>query len=44
MLVFNIYFYKKKKSKLYFGDHVAVPNDFDYHTGGSINFTDHTDL
>jgi hypothetical protein len=36
MLVFNKYFYKKKKSKLYFGDRVAVLNDFIYQTGGSI--------
>jgi hypothetical protein len=32
MLVFNKYFYKKKKSKLYFGDRVAVLNDFIYQT------------
>jgi hypothetical protein len=36
MLVFNKHFYKKKKSKLYFGDRVAVLNDFIYQTGGSI--------
>jgi hypothetical protein len=35
MLVFNKYFYKKKKSKLYFGDCVAILNDFIYQTGGS---------
>jgi hypothetical protein len=35
MLVFNKYFYKKKKSKLYFEDRVAVLNDFIYQTGGS---------
>jgi hypothetical protein len=35
MLDFNKYFYKKKKSKLYFGDRVAVLNDFIYQTGGS---------
>jgi hypothetical protein len=35
MLVFNNYFYKNKKSKLYFGDSVAVLNDFFYQTGGS---------
>jgi hypothetical protein len=29
-------FYKKKKSKLYFGDRVAVLNDFIYQTGGSM--------
>jgi hypothetical protein len=38
MLVFNKYFYKNKKSKLYFGDRVAVLNDFIYQTGGSITF------
>jgi hypothetical protein len=36
MLTFNKYFYKNKKSKLYFGDRVAVLNDFIYQTGGSI--------
>jgi hypothetical protein len=36
MLVFNKYFYKNKKSKLYFGERVAVLNDFIYQTGGSI--------
>jgi hypothetical protein len=36
MLVFNKYFYKNKKSKLYFGDRIAVLNDFIYQTGGSI--------
>jgi hypothetical protein len=36
MLVFNKHFYKNKKSKLYFGDRVAVLNDFIYQTGGSI--------
>jgi hypothetical protein len=41
MLVFNKYFYKKKKSKLYFGDRVAVLNDFIYQTGGSM-FLIHT--
>jgi hypothetical protein len=35
MLVFNKYFYKNKKSKLYFGDRVVVLNDFIYQTGGS---------
>jgi hypothetical protein len=35
MLFFNKYFYKKKKSKLYFGDRVAVLNDFIYQTGES---------
>jgi hypothetical protein len=38
MLVFNKYFYKKKKLKLYFGDRVAVLNDFIYQTGGSTVF------
>jgi hypothetical protein len=38
MLVFNKYFYKNKKSKLYVGDRVAVLNDFIYQTGGSILF------
>jgi hypothetical protein len=37
MLVFNKYFYKKKKLKLYFGDCVAVLNDFIYQTGGNSN-------
>jgi hypothetical protein len=36
MLIFNKYFYKNKKSKLYFGDRVAVINDFIYQTGGSM--------
>jgi hypothetical protein len=36
MLVFNKYFYKNKKLKLYFGDRVAVLNDFIYQTRGSI--------
>jgi hypothetical protein len=36
MLIFNKYFYKNKKSKLYFGDRVAVLNDLIYQTGGSI--------
>jgi hypothetical protein len=35
MLVVNKYFYKNNKSKLYFGDRVAVLNDFIYQTGGS---------
>jgi hypothetical protein len=35
MLVFNNYFYKNRKSKLYFGDRVAVLHDFIYQTGGS---------
>jgi hypothetical protein len=33
MLIFNKYFYKNKKSKLYFGGCVAVLNDFIYQTG-----------
>jgi hypothetical protein len=37
MLVFNKYFYKNKKSKLYFGDYVAVLNDFIYQTGGVVH-------
>jgi hypothetical protein len=40
MLVFNKYFYKKKKSKLYFGDHVVVLNDFIYQIGGSRFWVD----
>jgi hypothetical protein len=36
MLVFNKYLYKNKKSNLYFGDYVAVLNDFIYQTGRSI--------
>jgi hypothetical protein len=36
MLVFNNYFYKNRTSKLYFGDRVAVLNDFIYQTGGSM--------
>jgi hypothetical protein len=35
MLVFNKYFYKSKKSKLYFGDRVPILNDFIYQTGRS---------
>jgi hypothetical protein len=35
MFVFNKYFYKNKKSRLYFGDRVAVLNDLIYQTGGS---------
>jgi hypothetical protein len=37
MLIFNNYFYKDRKSKLYFGDRVAVLNDFIYQTGGSTS-------
>jgi hypothetical protein len=37
MLVFNKYLYKNKKLKLYFGDCVAVLNDFIYQTGWSTN-------
>jgi hypothetical protein len=36
MLVFNNYFYKNRKSKLYFEDRVAVLNDSIYQTCGSI--------
>jgi hypothetical protein len=39
MLIFNKYFYKIKKSKLYFGDRVAVLNDFIYQTGGSTSIS-----
>jgi hypothetical protein len=35
MLVSNNYFYKNRKSKLHFGDRVAVLNVFLYQTGGS---------
>ncbi len=35
---FNKYFYRKKKSKLCFGDRVAVQNDFLYKYGGSSSF------
>jgi hypothetical protein len=35
-LVFNKYFYKNKKSKLYFGDRVVVQSDLFYGYGGSI--------
>jgi hypothetical protein len=35
MLVFNKYFYKKKKPKLYFGERDAVINHFIYQIGGS---------
>jgi hypothetical protein len=38
MLVFNKKF-SKKKSKLYFGDRVAVLNDFIYQTGGNNWFS-----
>jgi hypothetical protein len=34
MLVFNKYYYKNKKSKLYFGYRVAVLNNFIYQTRG----------
>jgi hypothetical protein len=36
MLVFNKYFYKNKKLKLYFGDRITVINDFIYQTRGSM--------
>jgi hypothetical protein len=35
MLVFNNYFYKNKKAKLYFGERVDDLNDFFYQTRGS---------
>jgi hypothetical protein len=35
MLIFSKYFYKNKKSKLYFGDRVVVLNDLFYGYGGS---------
>jgi hypothetical protein len=35
MLIYNKYSYKNKKSKLRFGDRVAVLNNFIYRTGGS---------
>jgi hypothetical protein len=35
MFIFNKYFRKNKKSKLYFGNRVAVLNAFIYQTGGS---------
>jgi hypothetical protein len=35
-LVFNKYFYKNKKPKLYFGDRVAILHDFIYQTGGTM--------
>jgi hypothetical protein len=37
MFVFNTYFCKNRKSKLHFGDRVAVLNGFLYQTGGSRN-------
>jgi hypothetical protein len=39
MLVFKKCFYKNKKSKLYFGDRVAVLNDFICPTGESNSST-----
>jgi hypothetical protein len=30
-----VYYYKNKKSKLYFGDRIVVLHDFLYQTGGS---------
>jgi hypothetical protein len=41
MLVFNKYFYKDKKSKLCFGDRVAVLNDMFYEYGGSMSVFTH---
>jgi hypothetical protein len=38
MLVFNNYLYKNKKLKLYFGDYLAVLDDFLYQTGGSTAY------
>jgi hypothetical protein len=38
LLASNKYFYKNKKSKLYFGDRVAVLNDMFYEYGGSPVF------
>jgi hypothetical protein len=38
MLVFNNYFCKNRKSKLHFGDRVAVLNVFLYQSRGSTNF------
>jgi hypothetical protein len=35
MFIFNKYFCKNKKSKLYFENRVAVLNAFIYQTGGS---------
>jgi hypothetical protein len=35
MLVLNKYFYKNKKSKLRFGDRVAILNDMFYEYGGN---------
>jgi hypothetical protein len=37
MLVFKKYFYKNKKSKLYFGDRIAVLNNFIYQIRGSTS-------
>jgi hypothetical protein len=37
MVVFNTYFYRNKKSKLHFGDRVAVLNDLIYGYGGSTS-------
>jgi hypothetical protein len=35
---FNKHVYKNKKSKLYFGDRVAILNDWIYEYGGSTFF------
>jgi hypothetical protein len=40
MLVFNNYFCKNRKSKLQFGDRVAVLNVFLYQTGGSMYYVE----
>jgi hypothetical protein len=42
MLVVNKYFYKNKKSKLYFGNRVVVLNNFIYQTIGSRNHHQYT--
>ena len=36
MSYFDKYFYKNKKSKLSFGDHVDVQNDLNYQYGESM--------
>jgi hypothetical protein len=36
MLIFNNYFCKNRKSKLHFGDRVAMLNVFVYQTGESM--------
>jgi hypothetical protein len=44
MLVLNTYFYNNKKSKLHFGDCVAVLNDLIYGYGGSIFISSNLDV